>query len=306
MLNRVLEITEENRYISLDRGFIVIKQGTEIIGKVPLDDIAVLLLSAQGITLSKNIINALSEKGCISIFCGKNYIPLCMTLPIANHTFFTKILKSQITASEPLKKRIWQKIVIEKINNQAKTLEYLNKTNDLSLIQKISKMVKSGDSDNREAYAAKIYWKALFGQKFIRDKDGIGINSLLNYGYAIMRAAMTRAICSHGLHPSLGIHHKNNLNSFCLADDLFEIFRPIIDLAVYKILESENIEVNPNNKKILAGLLNVRMHTNEGYSHCSQSMHYMVTSYVKALESGKPNIELPVWEGNENGITLIE
>ena len=306
VLNRVLEIAEENRYISLKRGFIVIQQGNEELGSVPLDDVAVLLLSAQGVTITKNVLNALSEKGCITIFCGQNYIPLSMVLPVASHTYYTKIIKTQINASEPLKKRIWQKIVIQKIKNQALSLKYCGKTDGVHLIEKISRMVKSGDPDNREAYAARMYWKDLFGDSFIRDKNGEGINAFLNYGYAIMRAAMARAICAHGLIPSLGIHHDNNLNQFCLADDLFEIYRPIIDTFVYKLTEKGETELKPENKKLLANLLKVKVHTSEGESQVVQSMQYMASSFVNALEVGKPDIELPVWEGNENGITIIE
>ena len=306
MLNRVLEIAEENRYLSLKRGFIVIQHGTEELGSIPLDDIAVLLLSAQSITLTKNVLNALSEKGCITVFCGANYTPLSMVVPIASHTYFTKIIKTQINSTEPFKKRIWQQIVIQKIKNQALSLKYCNKESDAKLIEKIATLVKSGDPDNREAYAARMYWKSLFGDSFIRDKNGDGINSLLNYGYAIMRASMARAICAHGLIPSLGIHHDNNLNQFCLADDLFEIYRPIVDTFVYKLYKQDKIELTPETKKALVSLLKVKVKTSEGESQVIQSMHYMTSSFVNALEDGKPNIELPVWEGNENGITIIE
>lgn len=307
MLNRVLEIAEENRYLSLKRGFIVIQQGNEELGSVPLDDIAVLLLSAQGVTLTKNVINALSEKGCITVFCGKNYTPVSMVLPIASHTYFTKIIKTQINASEPLRKRVWQKIVIQKIKNQALSLQFCGKDTNVVLLENISKTVKSGDPDNREAYAARMYWKVLFGDTFTRDKDGgDDINTLLNYGYAIMRACMARAICSHGLIPSLGIHHDNNLNQFCLADDLFEIYRPIVDTFVYKLIEKGETELKPETKKILASLLKVKVHTSEGESQVVQSMQYMASSFANALEIGKPDIELPSWEGNEDGITIIE
>ena len=306
MLNRVLEIAEENRFLSLKRGFIVVQQGSQELGSVPLDDIAVLLLSAQGVTVTKNVLNALSEHGCITVLCGTNYIPLSMVVPIASHSYFTKIIKTQIKSSEPFKKRVWQQIVIQKIKNQALCLQFCNKSDDVELVKKISRMVKSGDPDNREAYAARIYWKSLFGDGFIRDKDGDGINSFLNYGYAIMRACMARAICSHGLIPSLGIHHDNNLNQFCLADDLFEIYRPIVDNFVYKLFEQGETELNPSNKKLLVNLLKVKVHTSEGETQIIQSMHYIVSSYVNALEVGKPDINLFAWEGNKDGITIIE
>lgn len=298
MLNRVLEICEENRYLSLNHGFIVIKHDSEELGKVPLDDIGVLLLSAQGVSFSKNILNALAEKGCITILCGKNYAPQSMVLPLYSHYHFAKIIKNQIDASLPLKKRIWQQIVIQKIKNQALTLR-LCKKEDVELLEKIASMVKSGDSENREAYAARMYWKALFGKDFIRDKDLPGINSFLNYGYAIMRSAMARAVCSSGLIPSLGIHHDNNLNQFALADDLFEIYRPMIDCIVYRIYSDDLQELTPEIKRKLTDALWIKVHTAEGDSPAFQSMQYMTASYVHALEDKKAAIDLPVWTGDE-------
>lgn len=306
MLNRVLEITEENRYISLKRGFISIHKGEEEIGVVPLDDIAVLLITAQGATLSKNILNSLAERGCITVLCGTNYIPQSIVLPLFSHTYSTKIIKSQINISEPFKKRVWQQIVVKKIKNQALCLNFCDKPEKVSLINKIASMVKSGDPDNREAYAARMYWPSIFGPDFIRDRDKDDVNAFLNYGYAIMRAGMARAICSHGLLPALGVHHDNNLNQFCLADDFFEIYRPLVDCMVQEVWNLGYRELIPECKKILANVLKIKVHTKEGDTSAYQSMHYFVSSYVKALEDGKPNIELPEWEGNENGITLIE
>ena len=184
MLNRVLEIHEENRYLSLNRGFIVIQHGSEELGRVPLDDVGVLLLSAQSVSFSKNILNALAEKGCVSVLCGKNYTPQSMVLPVYSHYLFAKILKNQINSSLPFKKRIWQQVVVKKILNQALTLRLCGK--DSGFLERIATTVKSGDSDNREAYAARLYWKSLFGKEFTRDKDLEGVNSFLNYGYAIM------------------------------------------------------------------------------------------------------------------------
>ncbi len=299
MLNRVLEICEENRYLSLSRGFIVIQHGSEELGKVPLDEIGVLLLSAQGVTFSKNILNALAEKGCITILCGKNYAPQSMVLPVYSHYHFAKIIKNQIDASLPLKKRIWQQIVIQKIKNQALALKLCKKEESVQLIEKIASMVKSGDSENREAYAARMYWKALFGKDFTRDKDLPGVNSFLNYGYAIMRSAMARAVCSNGLLPSLGIHHDNNLNQFALADDLFEIYRPIIDCVVFSLFSDEPSELTPELKNKLTNVLWTKVHTTEGDSPAFQSMQYMAASYVHALEDKKAAIDIPVWTGDE-------
>lgn len=305
MLNRILEIAEENRFISLRRGFIVIEEKQKEIASVPLDDIVVLIVSAQSTIITKNILNALAEKGCITVFCGKNYIPSSMVTPVSSNVFFTKILKQQISASEPLKKRIWQKIVIQKIKNQSLALKYCNKEG-FELLNKISMIVKSGDPDNREAYAARMYWKNLFGQNFIRDYDGDGINAFLNYGYAIMRAAMVRAICSHGLLPALGIHHDNNLNQFCLADDLFEIYRPIVDCLVFKLLSDRQEDLTPENKQIVASCLKIQMKFLDEMTTSAQSMHYLISSYIDSLNEGKNNIQMPLWEINKDGITIVK
>ncbi len=307
MLNRVLEISQENRYISLNRGFIVIKEKDTELASIPLDDIAVLLLSAQSVVITKNILNALSERDCITVLCGKNYSPQSMVIPEASHCMFAKIVKSQINASLPLKKRIWQQIVIQKIKNQALSLKHCGKEADAVLINKIASMVDSGDTKNREAYAARMYWKSLFGEKFIRNKDGDdSINIMLNYGYAVMRAGMTRAVCAGGLLPSLGIHHDNNLNQFCLADDLFEIYRPMVDVLVYKMTSDGEQELTPENKKQLVKALKIKVKTSQGFSPALQSMHYLVSSYVHSLEEKKVVIDLPDWEVNNDGITIIE
>lgn len=306
MLNRVLEICEENRYLSLNRGFIVIRNKEAELGSVPLDDIAVMLLSAQSVTVTKNILNALSERGCITVLCGKNYSPQSMVIPEASHCFFSRIIKNQISASLPFKKRIWRQIVIRKIRNQALALRFCGKESEAPLIEKISKMVDSGDTKNREAYAARMYWKALFGSGFIRDKNGNGVNALLNYGYAVMRAGMARAVCSAGLLPALGIHHDNNMNQFCLVDDLFEIYRPLVDLVVFKLSGDGQTELVPENKRILAKTLQIKLRTEEGISPAVVSMQYVAASYVRALEQKNPAIELPDWEANEDGITVIE
>lgn len=295
MLSRVLEIYDENRYLSLSRGFIEVHSGNEVLGSVPLDDVGVLLLSAQSVTVTKHVLNALSEQGSITILCGKNYVPQSMVCPVANHYLFAKVVKTQIQASIPFNKKIWKQIIIQKIRNQALVLELCGKEEGAGHLRKISSAVKSGDTDNKEGYAAKLYWKYLFGDGFVRDRYAGGINSLLNYGYAIIRASMARAICASGLLPVLGIHHSNNLNQFCLADDLFEIYRPMVDFKVYTLVSENKTEVTPGVKKVLAEILWTKVSTPNGFSPVFQSMQYMANSYAKALDSGEAFIEIPSW-----------
>lgn len=297
MLNKVLEISEENRYIGLYRGFIEIKHKTELLGRVPIDDISVLILSAQGVTFSKNVLNALAERNGITILCGKNYIPQSIVMPVANHYLYTKNIKNQINCSQPFKKRIWQQLVIKKIQNQAFVLKAYGK--EYRDLENIAKSVKSGDTDNREAYAAKLYWKRLFGKGFIRDKNGDGVNALLNYGYAVMRACMIRALCASGLQTALGVNHNNNLNQFCLADDFFEIYRPMVDFVVCDLWQNNETEMLPATKQKLVGVLTANVVMGKGNTPAFQSMYYLCNSYIQAMESKTPELELPLWADDE-------
>jgi CRISPR-associated protein Cas1 len=298
MLHQVVEIREENRYISLDRGFLSVNHGEEEIAKLPIDDIAVLLISAQSVSFSKHIANELAEHGAITLLCGRNYQPQSIIIPVVGHYMQTGIIKAQIQSTLPLRKNIWKLIVETKLKNQGKALILYNKKEDASLLFKISNIVKSGDPENREAYGARMYWKSLFGEKFIRDKDGEGINAFLNYGYAVVRASMTRAICAAGLLPSLGVHHNNKLNPFCLSDDLFEPFRPLVDCVVYSVTQGNtHPELSPEMKKLLIRVLWIKLQTTEGNSPLFQSLHYFAASYVKALTSKKLVLKIPYWEG---------
>lgn len=306
MLHQIVEVQEEGRYLSLDRGFLKLSCKDRNLASVPLDDIAVLLVSAQSVSFSKHILNEIAERGGISVLCGKNYLPQSIILPVTAHYLQAGLVQTQIAASLPFKKNIWRQIVMSKLTNQAKTLSLIGNKPVSGHIKKIAETVRSGDPNNREAYGARLYWKALFGDDFIRDKDGGGINALLNYGYAVVRASVVRAICAAGLLPSLGVHHDNKLNPFCLGDDLFEPFRPLVDLTVFRLKEEGKIEINPEVKGRLAETLWYKMETQEGSSPLFQSMHYMASSFTKALGSKKPVLRIPEWDGNCERISSPE
>ena len=297
MFHQIIEVREEGRYLSLGRGFLIIREHDIEIAKIALDDIAVLLVSAQGVSLSKNILVELSERGAITIFCGKNYNPQSIVYPVEGHYHQAGILKLQIKASIPFQKNAWRKIIQAKIQNQAKALKLCGKIKEAKKVALFEAEVKSGDTDNKEGQAARMYWTSLFGDNFIRNRDEEGINALLNYGYAIMRSAMVRSICASGLNPSLGVHHKNALDVFCLADDFFEIYRPLVDCIVYNIAKNSTLELNKETKSLLIKSLWVKMKTTEGTSPAFQSMHYLTSSFVKALKDKNIEFTLPVWEG---------
>ena len=296
MLHQIVEIQQENQYLALDRGFLKIRNSEKEIGSVPLDDIAVLMISAQGCSFSKNILAELADRGALTVICGKNYSPVAITYPVAGQYQQAGIIKLQINASLPLKKNLWKKIVEKKLHNQSIVLS-LCSSNNATFLEALSQSVKSGDADNREGFGARVYWSSLFGKEFVRNKDGDGINALLNYGYAVMRSAMCRALCAGGLQPALGIHHDNVLNPFCLADDLFEIYRPLIDMTVYRIIKNNNIEITPEIKQELVKCLWIRMKTTEGDSPAFQSMQYFVSSFVKNLKNKETDLQIPLWEG---------
>lgn len=303
-MHRIIEIADNGRYLSADRGFCVVSKGERVLGRIPLDDIAVLLLSAPGITLSKALLQRLAEGGALVMVCGSDFLPQSLLMPIAAHSLVTKNIKTQIAASLPFKKRIWQQIVVCKIRYQARTLQWCDK--DPCLVGRLADQVKSGDSDLREAAAAKLYWSLLFGQGFVRDREAEGVNRLLNYGYAVMRASMARAVCAAGLLPSLGVNHHNNYNAFCLADDFFEIYRPLVDYEVYQLWQEGSLSLTPEVKRRLVQLLWVKAKTNRGESPVFQSMHYMVISYLHAMEAKKPSLECPVWGEVSNEKNPIE
>jgi CRISPR-associated protein Cas1 len=308
MLHQIIDIHEEGLFISLHRGFLVVKNRDTDVGKVSLDDIGVLIISAQGATITKNVLSELSERGVIIVLCGSNYAPVSITYPVENNYRFCGIIKKQIQASTPVLKQCWKVIIKAKLENQSKVLLYSGNKADSNKLLLISETVKSGDSDNREGYGAKMYFPSLFGKGFVRDRNEAGINAFLNYGYAVIRSSMIKALVSSGLQPALGIHHANDLNPFCLADDFIEIYRPLVDVLVVKILQKkkELVELLPEDKQELVKVLWIQMITTQGKSPVFQSMYYLAQSYVKMLESKDYKLEIPVWEGKYEEIPETE
>lgn len=240
MASHVLEIAENNRYLSIAHGNVCIKEAENTVGQIPLDMLACVMLTAQGISISKQFLACMGEENIPVLIMGKNYLPVSIALPVSSHYRHLTVAEEQIKASDVLKKQIWQKIIIAKINNQAQALEKCVLPTNPVVKKHIDKLkflvqrVRSGDTDNKEGQAAQIYWQALFGKGFYRDTEEEGINAHLNYGYSIVRAVCARAICASGLLPMFGVHHHNQYNAFCLADDIMEPFRPFVDCLVYE------------------------------------------------------------------------
>ncbi len=206
---------------------------------IPIEDIGILILDHKQITITQGLLEKLLSNNCAVITCSSNRMPIGLLWPLSGNTIQSERFKDQINASLPLRKQLWQQTIKQKIENQAYVLN-IKRGEVVKNMLVWASHVRSGDPDNYEARAAAYYWKCLFPDLpgFTRDRDGIPPNNLLNYGYAILRAVMARSLVASGLLPTLGIHHHNRYNAYCLADDMMEPYRPFVDKLVIEILDS--------------------------------------------------------------------
>lgn len=207
---------------------------------IPVEDIGVVVLDNRQITLTHGLLEALLENNCSVITCDSRSMPVGLMLPLCGNTVQSERFRYQLDASVPLKKQLWQQTVKAKIDNQAVVLSACAGA-ETGCMRRWSADVRSGDPDNLEGRAAAYYWKSLFAgvpglSSFTRDRQGIPPNNLLNYGYAILRAVIARSLVSSGLLPTFGIHHHNRYNAYCLADDIMEPYRPLVDSLVFGIV----------------------------------------------------------------------
>lgn len=290
MIGRIVEIAEDGRHLSLDRGFMTVQSEGREIGRVPLDDIGVVLANAHGISYTNNLLTKLAERGVTVVLCGPNHSPVAWLWPVVGHHEQSKRMRAQIEATRPLEKRLWQTVVAAKIEQQGAVLEAVGRP--AGGFRLLAREVRSGDPENVEAQASRRYWPLLMGENFRRDRALPGTNALLNYGYTVLRAATTRAVVSAGLHPSLGIHHQGN--PLCLADDLMEPFRPMVDLMVFRLVGRGTSEVTPEAKKNLAAIAAADMRTARGTTPLATCLERLAASLAGSFEAGKPDIDLPI------------
>ena len=216
----------------------IVKQ--EAVRTIPIEDIAVVVLDNKQITITQGALAELVANSAAVITCDSKCMPMGMLLPLSGNTLHQERFRNQIEAAIPLRKQLWQQTVKAKIENQAYCLQK-NTSKSFVPLHVLARKVRSDDADNHEAQAAAYYWKNLFSDGFTRDKDGIPPNNLLNYGYAILRAVIARALVGSGLLPVYGIHHHNRYNAYCLADDIMEPYRPFVDDLVISIMKKMEI-----------------------------------------------------------------
>ena len=256
MRNRILEFSHSAVRLSIRHGQLVIHRPEIADMLIPMSDVAVIIAAQPQMSYSQAVLSELLAHGGIFLICNQQRMPVGMLLPLGGHGTQSAYFRQQVELSQPRQKQLWKAVVQAKIAMQAMLLVRETGT-DFGLTRLIS-AVRSGDSSNVEATAAVRYWKALFGPEFRRDRGSEGLNGLLNYGYAVLRAMMARAICAAGLHPTLGIHHCNQYNAWCLADDLMEPYRPVVDRAVLqlsRVVEQEPDVRGPGRQQVLQALL---------------------------------------------------
>ncbi|MDN5278712.1 MAG: CRISP-associated protein Cas1 [Clostridiales bacterium] len=257
---------------------------------MPLEDISSIIIENLQTSISGKLLSDLAESGISLFTCNDKHTPNGVLAPFMCHSRQLAVARLQLEISEPFKKRLWKSLVVGKILNQARCLDLAEKEGAKTL-RSVSESVLSGDSDNREAYAAKLYFEFLFGNQFKRGDEDC-INAYLNYGYAIYRGIIARHLSSHGLIPCFGIFHRSTQNPFNLADDLIEPFRPIIDL--YVATKMSGSELTPDKKRELVSTLNLLTRVKKQLLAVEFAVIKTVQSFVRACEKKDYDlIELP-------------
>ena len=284
-------------YLSLRDGQLLVRLPAEEGSRsIPIEDIGVLILDHQQISITHGLMNALEAHKCALITCSASHMPSGLFLPLDAHSLQSERFRVQIEATLPLKKQLWQQTVRMKIQNQARVLEEIYTQPQANMLAWV-KQVRSGDPDNLEARAAVYYWANLFPSlpKFTREREESAPNALLNYGYALLRAAVARSLVSVGLLPTLGIHHHNRYNAYCLADDIMEPYRPYVDKFVQEIYEREYPE--SLTKDIKHRLLTIMEQdvVIDGITHpLSIATSLTASSLVRCFEGSSKQIDYPV------------
>ena len=262
---------------------------------IPVEDIGVVVLENLQITITHQLVSALLKNNVAIITCDERHMPAGLLLPLEGNTTQSERFTHQVNASEPLRKQLWQQTIRQKILNQAAVLKQEGRK--IENMKYWSDQVKSGDTENHEGRAAAYYWGELFDSSldFRRDPEGFAPNNLLNYGYAILRATVARSLVASGLLPTLGIHHHNRYNAYCLADDIMEPYRPYVDQLVLKILELGEMpdELTKEHKAKLLQIPVLDVNINSRRSPLMLAVQQTTASLAKCFLGESRKIEYP-------------
>jgi CRISPR-associated protein Cas1 len=295
MIRKTVEFATAGTRLSVAHRQLVVERPDMPKATLPIEDLGVVIVDDVRATYTQAVFLELLAAGATVMVTGRDHLPAGMMLPLDAHHVQTERHRAQVEAGVPVKKRIWQSLIGAKIALQSAVLLHFTGRDDGLL--PMSKRVRSGDPDNLEAQAAQRYWRSLFGEEFRRDRDADGVNALLNYGYAVMRAAIARAIVASGLIPSLGVFHSNRSNPFCLADDLLEPYRPYVDWRV-RLLVNEAGDQRPDlderlTRAALLSLFNETVLVGGRRNPMPFAIQASAVSLSRALTGGENALALP-------------
>ena len=295
MLKRTLVFTSPMNLTLKNRQLVVAyKDDPDTKQTIPIEDIAVVILENQRTSISLPLVNALVDDNVQVVVCDEKGLPHSMLLNLDSNNTQGETLRNQMAAGEVLKKQLWKQIVETKIQNQARLLNKIGYNG--ALLKPLYCNVKSGDIDNREGIAARLYFHELFGAEFVRDRSLPGINALLNYGYTILRAAVARALVSSGLFPAIGIFHHNRSNAFPLADDLMEPYRPYVDEIVHDLAMRGETELTKDVKGELISVLYADTVFEKVTRPLSVGLSQTSASLVRCYAKEQKTIEYPMMQ----------
>ncbi|QDU56743.1 type II CRISPR-associated endonuclease Cas1 [Aeoliella mucimassa] len=299
-MKRTVEISQKAAHLSVRHKQLVLKHEGELLGQVPCSEVGVVVVSHPQATYTHQALTNLANEDAVVILCGNDHQPLAMLLPLSSHTQVVWRLNDQVAASQPLKKRLWKQLIVAKLRAQACALSPSQPAHKKLLA--LSRQVRSGDTTNVEAQGAKVYWanwlnaddsEALDSEPFRRDPKSSGVNGFLNYGYAILRAAISRSLVGAGLHPSLGLKHSNRGNMFCLSDDLIEPFRPLVDIRVREMYRQGYEMLNQDAKSELLRILLDNMTAGGLSCTVTSAISTLVSSLVSCFEGNSKTLAIP-------------
>jgi CRISPR-associated protein Cas1 len=293
MVKQTVEISSEPVHLASRLGQLIFLRKDRVVGQTAFEDIGIVMVDHPQTTYSHQALSSLAASDAVLVICGDNHLPVGMMLPLSNHTQIAWRVDDQIKLRKPVRKQLWRQLVAAKIRNQAMNLPSEEPAH--GSLMAMAKRVRSGDPDNLEAQAARKYWANWYlPGEFRRDIDQEGINSFLNYGYAIIRAAVARVIVSAGLMPCLGLHHCNRSNHLCLADDLIEPWRPFVDQRVREMWQAGYDSLNQPAKAELLRLLELTVSLGGETGPLMVSMHKFVASLVRCYAGESKTLEVPV------------
>ncbi len=293
VIKRTVEVSSEPSHLTAKLQQLLIQRQGQTVAAIPCEDIGMVVVDQPQTTYSQAALAELARSDAVLVVCGRDHLPAALLLPLADHHEVVWRVAEQVAVARPLRKRLWKQLVRAKVRGQALNLDPACPARHKLL--ELARSVRSGDPNNVEAHAAQVYWKHWLGPEsgFRRDQEGDGLNAMLNYGYAIVRAAVARALVAGGLLPALGLFHANRSNAFCLADDLMEPLRPLVDRRVRALHRQGNGQLCPAVKRGLLEVLAERVRLNGRRGPLMVQLHRMTASLVRCYQGETDRLEIP-------------